>query len=193
LQSDTRLAILNKLKKERTAHCAQESEEGKNIMKKKNLFALLCVCAVLLSGCARNGGEPDTATAATADSSASTSEQAATSAPEALPDEQLYIGEYNDQDSNEPNLEIAKGDDGSYVVQIGIYRLTALSDGVGTLTADGMTFTATDAAGNPIGGVITSDGETAAVTLTDSTWELLENGSTFQYTKTSDTPALWAE
>ena len=59
----------------------------------------------------------------------------------------IYIGEYLDSDVNEPNLEIARGDDNKYIVQIGIYRLTSLSDGIGELTADGMNFTATDAAG----------------------------------------------
>lgn len=54
-------------------------------------------------------------------------------------------------------------------MQIGIYRLTSLEDGVGELTADGLLFTATDAAGNPISGIITADGKTATVTFTDST------------------------
>lgn len=105
----------------------------------------------------------------------------------------VYIGEYLDTDVNEPNLEIAKGDDGKYIVQIGIYRLTSLSDGIGELTAQGMNFTATDSSGNPISGVITADGQTATVTFTNSTWEYLENGSSFQYTKSSDIPNIWNE
>ena len=106
-------------------------------------------------------------------------------------DDSVYIGEYLDSDVNDPSLEIAKGDDGKYIVQIGIYRLTALSDGVGELTADGMLFTATDAAGNPISGIITVQDQTATVTFTDSTWEYLENGSAFQYSKSSDIPNIW--
>lgn len=66
-------------------------------------------------------------------------------------------------------FEIAKGNDGKYIVQIGIYRLTSLEDGVGELTADGLLFTATDAAGNPISDIITADGKTATVTFTDFT------------------------
>lgn len=96
-----------------------------------------------------------------------------------------------DSDVENPNLEIAKGSDGKYIVQIGIYRLTSLEDGVGELTADGLLFTATDAAGNPISGIITGDGQTATVTFTDSTWEYLPNDSSFRYTKVSDTPDLW--
>lgn len=105
----------------------------------------------------------------------------------------VYVGEYLETDVNEPNLEIAKGDDGKYIVQIGIYRLTSLSDGIGELTAQGMNFTATDSSGNPISGVITADGQTATVTFTNSTWEYLENGSSFQYTKSSDIPNIWNE
>ena len=93
----------------------------------------------------------------------------------------------------EPNVNDAHLDDNKYIVQIGIYRLTSLSDGIGELTADGMNFTATDAAGSPIRGIITADGQAATVTFTDSTWDYLQNGSAFQYTKSSDTPNIWNE
>jgi len=56
-----------------------------------------------------------------------------------------------------------------------------------------MNFTATDAAGNPIRGIITADGQAATVTFTDSTWDYLQNGSVFQYTKSSDTSNIWNE
>lgn len=106
-------------------------------------------------------------------------------------DENLYIGEYLDYDNNEPNLEIAKGEDGKYIVQIGIFRLASFDDGVGELTEEGMHFTATDMAGNPISGMITIEGQIATVTFTDSTWELIENGTCYQYAKSSDEPKLW--
>jgi len=106
-------------------------------------------------------------------------------------EDSAYVGEYLDKDNNDPNLEIAKSEDGHYIVQIGIYRLTTLSDGVGELTADGMSFRATDASGNPISGMITVDGEIATVTFTDSTWEYLPNGTAFQYMKSSDIPNVW--
>ena len=104
-----------------------------------------------------------------------------------------YIGKYLDPDLNEPNLEIAKRENGTYIVQITIYRLTTLNDGMGELTPEGMNFTATDAARNPISGVITVENEMANVTITDSTWEYLENGSTFQCRKSSDKPNIWNE
>ena len=108
-------------------------------------------------------------------------------------DDSIYIGEYLDYDVSEPNLEIAKGEDGKYIVQIGIFRLTTLDDGVGELTAEGMTFTATDAAGNSIGGIITVEDDIATVTFTDSTWDLIENGTVYQYSKSSDVPNVWGE
>ena len=92
-----------------------------------------------------------------------------------------YEGIYLDEDNNEPNLFITRRDDGKYDVRIGIFRLTNLDDGVGTMGANGMDFTATDAAGNPIGGEIILRGDTVEVVFTRSTWPLLENGSKFQY------------
>lgn len=108
-------------------------------------------------------------------------------------DDSVYIGEYLDYDCNEPNLEIARGEDGKYIVQIGIFRLTTLDDGVGELTPEGMVFTATDAAGNPISGIITIEEQIATVTFTDSTWDLLENGTSYTYSKSSDVANIWGE
>ena len=98
-------------------------------------------------------------------------------------DDAIYIGEYLDLDINEPNLKIGKKEDGNYNVEISIYRLTHLEDGVGTLTEDGMEFTATDANGNPIKGIIKVEDKVATVIFTDSTWEYLKNGDSFEYTK----------
>lgn len=108
----------------------------------------------------------------------------------AVLDEAAYIGEYLDE-NGDANLEIAQNDDGTYTVQIGIFRLTTIDDGVGELTEEGLKFTATDAAGNLIGGIITVEDKIATVTFTDSTWEYLPSGTACQYTKSSDTPVLW--
>lgn len=140
---------------------------------KNKLVIMLIIATILLSGCAQK----NTAETQSADAK--------------VMDETIYIGEYLDYDCNEPNLEIAKGTDGKYIVQIGIFRLTTLDDGVGELTPDGLPFTATDAAGNPISGIITVENEIATVTFTDSTWDLLENGSIFKYSKSSDVPNIW--
>ena len=153
-------------------------------MVKKRILILLSVAMMVLSGCAKTDYSMEM-DFDDADISIEDEKEINNI------DENIYIGEYLDSDVNEPNLEIAKGEDGTYIVQIGIYRLTSLDDGVGELTAEGMLFTATDAAGNPISGIITVDGETAIVTFTDSTWDLLENGSSYVYTKSSDVPSIW--
>lgn len=92
-----------------------------------------------------------------------------------------FIGSYLDAETATQGLKIARNGDGTYSVEISIVRLTVLDDGVGTMEDDGLHFTATDAAGNPISGVITQDGADRIVTFTDSTWDLLENGSSFTY------------
>ena len=94
-----------------------------------------------------------------------------------------YVGEYMDGELPEPGLTIGLGEDGQYSVQISIYRLTAILDGVGQDTGDGIFFTGTDAAGNPISGTVTLDGRTATLTFTDSTWGYLPNGTSFQFIK----------
>ena len=94
-----------------------------------------------------------------------------------------YVGEYMDGELPEPGLTIRLGEDGQYSVQISIYRLTAILDGVGQDNGDGIFFTATDAAGDPISGTVTLDGRTATLTFTDSTWGYLPNGTSFQFIK----------
>lgn len=95
-----------------------------------------------------------------------------------------YEGTYRDEDNDEPNLYISyRRSDGRYDITLGIFRLTTLDDGLGTEFDDHLDFTATDAAGNPIGGRITLSGDTAVVEFTRSTWPLLENGSKFVYVR----------
>lgn len=93
-----------------------------------------------------------------------------------------FEGSFVDEDYGEPNLEITyRRNDGKYNVQIGIPRLTLLDDGLAVMGDNGLEFTATDAAGNPIGGEITLEGDTAVVTFTSSTWPLIEQGTSFKY------------
>ena len=102
-----------------------------------------------------------------------------------------YIGEFVDEDGTDCTLEIAPGEEaGQYVVQLSIFRLTSFDDGVGVMTEEGLQFTATDAAEQPITAVITLDGENATVKFTDSKWDLIENGAEFVYKKTSEIPQL---
>ena len=133
--------------------------------KLKIVFGAILICGIM-AGCKnQNSGNQD---------ETSTIEESEMPEPS-------YEGTYLDEDNNEPNLFITHRDDGKYDVQIGIFRLTCLDDGVGTMGAKGIDFTATDAAGNPIGGEIILRGDTAEVVFTRSTWPLLDNGSKFQY------------
>ena len=106
--------------------------------------------------------------------------------------ESEYIGEYKDPDTGNAGLEIAKVEDGVYTVQISIANLTTFHDGVGELSESGMSFIASDPNGTPIGGVIKIDGNKAIVTFTGSSWDLIAEGTSFEYEKTSDTPNLWS-
>ena len=105
--------------------------------------------------------------------------------------EAMYVGEYVD-DLNDPNLQIAKGSDGKYIVQIGIYRLCFLDDGVGELYPDRMDFgISNDNGGHMEGYIVVDDYGTATVTFTDSKWDYIENGDTYVYKKSSDTPNIF--
>ena len=93
-----------------------------------------------------------------------------------------YAGAYLDE-NNDSSLIISAMDDGAYAVSIAIFRLTSIDDGIGHATDNGLDFTATDAAGNPIGGVITLNGDSAVVTFTSTTWEYLHAGDSFTYVR----------
>ena len=174
---------------------------------KKKIGILLCIATIILSGCTKQSDEKKQVVERESakievqetkeekkketEEKKEIEEEKETEKEIQTLEESVYIGEYLDYDNNEPNLEIAKGEDGTYIVQIGIFRLTTLEDGVGELTKEGMVFTATDASGDPISGIITVEDQIATVTFTDSTWGYLENGSTYKYTKSSDVPNVW--
>ena len=149
----------------------------------KNVYRIISIVYVsiflfgLLTGCHRKSD------AAKSDSTTQMSSQTLTKEEPNVRSEVDYVGQYLDEDNNEPNLFIVSLPDGSYSVEIGIFRLTNIDDGIGTVTPDGLSFTATDANGDPIGGVITLQGDTATVTFTNSTWTYIENGDYFRYFK----------
>lgn len=65
-------------------------------------------------------------------------------------------------------MKIRKKDDGTYDVEIGIFRLASFEDGVGNVTDKGQEFVTTEPNGNNMNGIITVDGDTAVVTFTES-------------------------
>lgn len=77
-------------------------------------------------------------------------------------------------------LTIADNGDGTYRVDMELFRLCSLENAVGTLNGDEMTFVADDPNGEKLTGVITRDSNNGfTMTVTDSSWPLLENGTSF--------------
>ncbi len=103
----------------------------------------------------------------------------------------IYVGEYNDYDVNEPNLQIQKNEDGTYIVQIGIVRLVNLDDGVGVMTDRGIEFVATAPNGEELTGILTVDEDIATITFTNEVWEVYSSINEYEYYKTSDTPNIY--
>lgn len=95
-------------------------------------------------------------------------------------DEQCFIGEYTDQNDGS-TLQIRENTNSGPSIQISLFRLADIDNGIGTISDDTLTFTATDAADNPIKGEITLDGDTATVIFTQSTWGYIPDGSTFHF------------
>ena len=84
-------------------------------------------------------------------------------------------------DDDGSSLTITARNDDRYNVVVGLFRLTSLDDGVGVDAEGGIDFTATDAAGEPIGGRITFAGDMATLTFVHSTWSLIENGAKWEF------------
>ena len=96
--------------------------------------------------------------------------------------EDVYEGTYNDENGDEGLIIVAQ-EDGTYRVDISIFRLTYLEGGEGMITDEGLEFVAIDASENPIKGIITLEGDEAVVTFTNSTWTHIANGDTYRYVK----------
>lgn len=108
---------------------------------------------------------------------------------EAKPD--LYEGEYSDYDVNEPSLEIKKNNDETYQIQIKIYRLFYLDDGVGKVTEKGLEFEATGPNGNKVNGVIRLEEDIATVTFFSQEWIDFADLSKYKFYKTSNVPDIY--
>ncbi|MCM1356059.1 MAG: META domain-containing protein [Staphylococcus sp.] len=90
------------------------------------------------------------------------------------------IGEYIDPNDGS-TLQINKSTDSEARIRISLFRLTDIDDGIGRVSDDTLSFTATDAAGQPIEGKITIEGENVTLVFTGSTWEYLPNGTTYHF------------
>lgn len=91
-----------------------------------------------------------------------------------------FFGEYTAPDDGS-TLQIGSCTNSRPSIKISLFRLTDIDDGIGKIADDTLTFTATDAAGNPIQGEITIDGDNASLVFTQSTWEYLPEGTTYHF------------
>lgn len=123
-------------------------------------------------------------TACGASPAAGAEETAGASESVSAVDYDSFAGDYVDVDDGETELKITADGSGAFSVYISIFRLTVLEDGIGIPDGEGLAFTATDASGNPITGIIRRDGDKLVLTFTDSSWELIENGTTFTFART---------
>ena len=101
-----------------------------------------------------------------------------------------YEGEYDSYDVDEPALEIKKKDDGTYQIQIDLFRLYSLDDGIGRETEKGLEFSATGPGGNKVNGVIKLEGDIAVVTIFGQEWLDFAGLSEYRFYKTSDVPNM---
>ncbi len=96
--------------------------------------------------------------------------------------EQLaYVGEYLDYENNDPSLIIKANGDGTYKVEIGVFRLAVYEDDDAILTEAGIEYESTEGTK----GVITLEGNEAVVTVTESTWDLAPVGTAYRYYRPS--------
>ncbi|MCM1107989.1 MAG: META domain-containing protein [Clostridium sp.] len=101
-----------------------------------------------------------------------------------------FIGKYIDS-TDGSTLQVGDSTNSGLSVNINLFRLTDIDDGIGKASDGTLVFTATDAAGNPIKGKITLEGDTATLVFTESTWEYLPGGSTYRFKR--DTQAMIQE
>lgn len=194
----------------------KKDRENKGKMKKLCRLALICFTVIMLSACGssaggddeeiqiveaepldgfgqeadENAGEPENGSGVEASGGTPGAENTGTAeTAEQETGVDPWVGEYNDYDVNEPNLEIQKNEDGSYEIHIGVFRLLSINDGRGLLTEKGMEFTTKALTGDETTGVITLDGDIATVTF-DPGWSGFGTIYSYQYYKTSDTPDM---
>ena len=88
---------------------------------------------------------------------------------------EYFLGEHERSDDGS-TLTITDNGDGTYKVDISIYRLCSLEDGVGTFENHKMLFTVVDPSENELSGEIYRDADNSLVIkITDSTWTYLAN------------------
>lgn len=91
----------------------------------------------------------------------------------------ITAGEYTSSYDGS-TMTITDNNDGTYKVDLSLFRVTTLENGVGTMDGDKMTVEVVDPAEGNMGLEITAESDgTLTVTVTDSTWDILSNGTKF--------------
>lgn len=161
-------------------------------MKQKLILFFLCLSMCLSVSC---GTKDDSAAGNTVTNSPITSpnldplpEPSVTESVQGAA-EDPYVGEYNDFDYNisEPALEIEKNEDGSYEIEIGIYRVSTFQNCKGTLVDDKIEFS-TVFSDRLIAGIIEFDDDIATVTFTSKDWAEYSDLDIYSFEKSSDKP-----
>ena len=102
----------------------------------------------------------------------------ATDDPEADREKELkdyFLGK-RERSYDGSTLTITDNADGTFRVDLDLFRLCSLENGTGTFAEHKMTFTAVDPSGNDISAVIYRDSDNSLVVrITDSTWDYLPN------------------
>ena len=101
-----------------------------------------------------------------------------------------YVGEYNSCDMDEPDLEIQRNANGTYKIQIGMYRLAFFHKCIGVRTKNGIIFLV-NWGNRDYRGIITLKDDVATVTFTSYDWIKSHHLKEYKYYKTSNIPNIY--
>ncbi len=99
----------------------------------------------------------------------------------------IYEGEYCD-DNGDPSLEIQLNEDGSYFIQISLFREIGYDACIGSLSEEKMSFTSDQHGG--VSGSITLDNDLAVVQFEQIGYFENSKVTTYLFHKTSDNPNI---
>ena len=157
---------------------------------KKVLLTMMMISSLALTACGKSEETTKTDTTSemnvdtkeeSADLTGGVTEQVDTETEEAQQTNSAYVGKYLDYDNNDPNLIIEANGDGTYKVEIGVFRLAVFEDDDAILTDAGIEYESEEGTK----GVITLEGNEAVVTVTESTWDLAPVGTVYRYYRPS--------
>ena len=121
---------------------------------------------------------------AEAEAQAKAAEAAAAAVDPAVAEYESALGHFVSEDGKGATMDILRGGEGLYTVNIGIIRLVGLN-GVGKYEGDTMEFTAAidvDESKN-VAGTVQGKGDDLVMTINESDWKYLEPGTTFHFKK----------